>query len=464
MRIFEFEKYKDNVAFIDEFGRKVYYEEVLELTKKITSKIGTSKHIYMKASINLGMLMYYVAFLHIGNVVQVVDKELSIEQHLNYIEKYRPEYICEEVTTGVEYLEQLYGYGIRVAAEENQKEMNRELALLLPTSGSTGDCKFVRQSKKNIISNTKSIIEYLQISEGDRAMLSLPLSYTFGLSVLHTHIMSGATLLVPYSKIYQSAFWDFFQKYHGTTFSGVPYTFEVLDKLNFFSRKINVSYITQAGGKLSMRLQNKIFDYTKENKLRFYIMYGQTEATARMTYLPPEYFASNQKKGSVGIPIPGGRIEIHNSDNQEKGSASTEGEIIYKGENVCLGYASDYRDLCCGDNNHGILKTGDIGYLDQDGFLYITGRKKRFVKILGKRINLDDIESKIRERFCVSCAVVGNDNEICIYVDADQTKEILNYSLKMFHIHIQNMQVKYIKEIPRLQSGKSNYTELLKRM
>ncbi|MCM1236119.1 MAG: AMP-binding protein [Ruminococcus flavefaciens] len=361
----------------------------------------------------------------------------------------------------MEYIEQLYGYGIRMAAEAKQKEMNGELALLLPTSGSTGDCKFVRQSKKNIISNAKAIIEYLHVSEGDRAMLSLPLSYTFGLSVLHTHIMSGAALLVPYSKIYQSAFWDFFQKYHGSTFSGVPYTFEVLDKLNFFSQKINARYITQAGGKLSMRLQDKILDYTKKNKIQFYIMYGQTEATARMTYLPPEYFASGQKRGSVGIPILGGKIEIHHLDKGEKEAVSAEGEIIYKGGNVCLGYANDYRDLSCGDDNHGILETGDIGYLDQDGFLYITGRKKRFVKILGKRINLDDIELKIKERFCIPCAVVGNDSGICVYVDIAQTEEILNYSIEMFHVHAQHIRVKYIQEIPKLQSGKNNYSELL---
>lgn len=461
--MFELEKYRDNIAFIDELGRKVYYEEILGLTKRITSKIGIRKHIYMKASTNLGMILYYVAFLHTGNVVQVVDQELSVEQHQNYIKKYRPEYICEEVDAGVEYFDQLYGYGIRREAEADKKEINSELALLLPTSGSTGDCKFVRQSKRNMISNAKSIIEYLQIAEGDRAILSLPLSYTFGLSVLHTHIMSGATLLVPYSKIYQPAFWDFFQKYHGITFSGVPYTFELLDKLNFFSRKLHLRYITQAGGKLPIRLQNRISDFVKENELRFYIMYGQTEATARMTYLPPEYFASNQKGGSVGFPIPGGKIEIHHADEQEKGASPAEGEIVYQGDNVCLGYADDYRDLCRGDDNHGILRTGDMGYLDQDGFLYITGRKKRFVKILGKRMNLDDIESKIKERFCLSCAVVGNDNKICICVDSGQTDEIRNYAIKMFHVHAQNIQVRYLKEIPRLQSGKCNYTELLKR-
>ena len=214
---------------------------------------------------------------------------------------------------------------------------------------------------------------------------------------------------------------------------------------------------------MSLKLQDKIFDYARKNKIRFYIMYGQTEATARMSYLPPECFMKRQKAGSVGIPIPGGTIEIHNADTGEKVPPYTNGEIVYLGNNVCLGYANDYQDLQHGDDNQGKLKTGDIGYLDSDGFLYITGRKKRFVKILGKRINLDDMESKINHEFEISCAVVGNDKEVCIYIDTDQTEKILNYSLKLFDIHAQNIQVKYIEEIPRLQSGKSNYTELLKR-
>lgn len=463
MKIFELEKYKENIAFIDEQGTVVYYKDILSCAQKIVSIIGTNKHIYMKASVNIGMMIYYIAFLYTENMVQVVDKELHYDQHMDYIKKYQPEYICEELVDGAAYLDQIYGYGIRLENQRNGKMINKELALLLPTSGSTGDCKFVRQSRKNILSNAEAIIEYLHISENDRAIVSLPLSYTYGLSVLHTHIMAGAALLVPYSKIYQSTFWDFFQTYHGTSFSGVPYTFELLEKLNFFNQDIAVDYITQAGGKLSLKLQDKIFDYARKNKIRFYIMYGQTEATARMSYLPPECFMKRQKAGSVGIPIPGGTIEIHNADTGEKVPPYTNGEIVYLGNNVCLGYANDYQDLQHGDDNQGKLKTGDIGYLDSDGFLYITGRKKRFVKILGKRINLDDMESKINHEFEISCAVVGNDKEVCIYIDIDQTEKILNYSLKLFDIHAQNIQVKYIEEIPRLQSGKSNYTELLKR-
>ena len=464
MKIFELEKYRDKTAFIDENGEIAYYRDVLDFAERIGFKIGVNKHIYMKALANMGMLIYYIAFLYTDNVVQVVDKEIPYEQHLNYIRKYRPEYICEEVADDVEYLDQLHGYGIRKANQKSQKVVNKELALLLSTSGSTGDCKFVRQSKKNIVSNAKAIIEYLQISENDRAILSLPLSYTFGLSILHTHIMVGATLLVPYSKIYQAAFWKFFQENHGTTFSGVPYTFELLEKLNFFAKDMHIDYITQAGGKLSLNLQNKIFDYAKKNKIRFYIMYGQTEATARMTYLPVEYFMAQQKKGSVGIPIPGGRIEICNPDNGQKCPTYMEGEIVYQGDNVCLGYANDYWDLRCGNNNQGILKTGDIGYLDSDGFLYITGRIKRFVKISGKRLNLDDIESKIKDEFDIPCAVVGNDEKICIFVDINKLEEILQYSLKMFSIHPQKMKIKYIEKIPELESGKTDYTKLLKGM
>lgn len=460
--IFDTKNYGDRVALVDEMGYQVYYKDILEYEQKVVSAIGTRKHIYLIASTSLGMLIHYIALLNTDHIIQVVDETASVSHHMSYLKKYKPDYICEAIDDTRSYECVAYGYGIRYSGEMKDVRCHRDLTLLLPTSGSTGSSKFVRLSKKNLLTNTRSIIEYLEIKENDRAILSLPLSYTFGLSILHTHIMVGATLLVPHSKIYQKSFWDFFQKYQGTTFSGVPYTFEMLDKLHLLGISRNLSYVTQAGGRLSRAMQDRMLHYAKINDFNFIIMYGQTEATARMTYLPSSDFMQQQKIGSVGVPIPGGKIEIHTDNAYCDALCDTEeqGEVVYKGDNVCMGYAYGFADLQKEDENKGVLRTGDMGYLDGDGYLFLTGRIKRFVKIVGKRYSLDDMENKVQDKYRIPCAVVGDDNKICIVVIAGDANEIMNYVRTEFHLHSHHLQIKFVDEIPRLQSGKINYSVL----
>tara|TARA_B100000315_G_scaffold179351_1_gene168059 strand:+ start:48 stop:752 length:705 start_codon:yes stop_codon:yes gene_type:complete len=233
----------------------------------------------------------------------------------------------------------------------------------------------------------------------------------------------------------------------------------MLKKLRF--EKVNLpslKYITQAGGKLSMELSAEFADICVGKGIEFYVMYGQTEATARISYLPCEY--AQTKVGSVGIPIPGGKMWLEDSEGNQIDSAGVAGELVYQGDNVTLGYAEDYLDLAKGDENNGLLCTGDIAECDDDGFFTIVGRAKRFLKMYGSRINLDEIEQLVTEQG-YDCACSGEDNELVIYLTkSKEIENIKSYISKKMKIHPSGVDVKYIKKVPRNESGKILYSEL----
>ena len=330
--------------------------------------------------------------------------------------------------------------------------INKNLALLLPTSGSTGLAKFVRISHNNILSNSSSIIKYLKIDASDITITTLPMSYSFGLSIINTYYNAGATLIITNNSIVSREFWTIMKNIDITSISGVPYIFELLNKFGFFKKSYpNLKTITQAGGRLKNDLKEKINNYSSLNKINFFVMYGQTEATARISYVPPTKLAS--KIDSIGIAIPNTKLDIDNKDSKE-------GELIFEGENVSMGYALDHKDLLKGDSNNGMLKTGDIGYKDADGYFYITGRKSRFIKINGIRLSLDDAEKLIENEFedldviCAGC----DDNLVVKYEGKNNLNDdINNFVCKKIKIHHKYLKVTKINKISRNSSGKKIY-------
>lgn len=265
--------------------------------------------------------------------------------------------------------------------------MPSELALLISTSGSMGGAKYVCLSYENLLDNAQNIIKSLRIERGERAAIMLPISYSYGLSIVNTYLYQGGTLLIGDAMIAEKGFWEFLRFEKVNALCGVPYTYEIMEKIGVFRKKIkSLKKMTQAGGKLDLARQRYFAELARTNGFDFYVMYGQTEATARMSC-----FCLNreiEKIGSVGKAIPGGGFSVlSNEDGQ--------GEIIYYGNNIFMGYAKDavdFNKLCSAKR----LFTGDIGYLDADGYLYITGRKKRFVKMRGFRIDLDLIQDELR--------------------------------------------------------------------
>ena len=334
-----------------------------------------------------------------------------------------------------------------------------DLALLLTTSGSTGSPKLVRLTKENLLANANSIVEYLKINSLERPVTSLPMHYSYGLSVINSHLISGATLLLTNFSIVQKEFWAFVREQKASSIAGVPYTYEMLKMLRFFTMKLpDLKTLTQAGGKLSAA---NIAEYAAKCKAadkQFIVMYGQTEATARMSYLPFEF--AEQHSASIGIPIPGGAFSIMDNDGSMITNNDQEGELVYSGKNVCLGYAEKAEDLLKGDENLGKLFTGDIAKKDQEGFYYITGRKKRFIKIYGNRINLDEVEQLLKGNH-FECACIGVDDKLSVFTTQPESEIIIRTFLsEKTGLHIKAFEIKYIAELPKNSSGKLLYANL----
>ena len=307
----------------------------------------------------------------------------------------------------------------------------------------------------------KQLAEYLEITDAERPITTLPMNYTYGLSVINSHLLKGATTLLTNKGLMQKEFWDFFKEQQATSIAGVPYTYEMLKRLRFFRMELpSLKTLTQAGGKLSPELHREFAEYAIENGKRFVVMYGQTEATARMSYLP--WQKTLEKCGSMGIAIPGGRFDLIDEDGNIITSPEVTGELVYTGQNVTPGYAECGDDLIKGDERHGVLVTGDLAKRDADGYFYIVGRKKRFLKIFGNRVNLDETERLIKAAFPdTECACIGKDDKMTICITSQEKHtEIRNYLSQKTGLNHVAFQVKTVQQIPKNDAGKTLYAKL----
>jgi acyl-CoA synthetase (AMP-forming)/AMP-acid ligase II len=337
----------------------------------------------------------------------------------------------------IENLRQIYQPGIT--------KCHSDLAVCLTTSGSTGSPKLVRLTLRNIIANAESIAEYLHIDTNERPITMLPMYYSYGLSIINSHLLKGATILLTDKSYAQREFWNFLRENEATSMSGVPYTWEMLRRLRFMRMdQPSVRTMTQAGGKLNAEIALEYIRWAKSVGKQFIVMYGQTEATARMSYLPWEH--AEEKYASIGIAIPRGTFSL-----------AEDGELIYQGENVSLGYAECAEDLMKGDENQGALHTGDMARVDEDGFYYITGRKKRFVKVWGNRCNLDQVEQIVKS-VTTSCACAGVDDKITVFTTTEGLEQEIKTLLSTkTGLNPVAFQVKVIDAIPVKDSGKIDY-------
>ena len=294
------------------------------------------------------------------------------------------------VTSGVvgEIRMDRYGYDLvrlkpieeikRLAAMPSAKELEKgdrprlhpELALLMMTRGTTGDPKVVRLSDENVFINAAAIVDYLEIGEFDRAITTLPMSHNYGLSVINSHLLAGAELLLTDMSVTKKEFWDFFNREKATSFAGDADVFEKLEGIDFDKKLLpSLKYMTQSGRGFSKELHKKYAEIADKWSKRFYVMYGQTEASAMITYLP--YVNTLKKIGSIGVAIPGGKVTLIDSEGNAIEEPHVPGEIVYEGRNVSHGYASFLADLNDDDKNSGILHTGDMAEMDEDGYFYL---------------------------------------------------------------------------------------------
>lgn len=454
----------DKCTAIQDDGMSLTYGELVDFSKALSEIVPPRSLVFSLCENSIGSLAGYVAFLSGRIVPLLLNAQLDVELLDYLLETYQPNYVWVPSKQKTDFcgdcVYEKFGYSL-VKYSEEQKNLYEELALLLTTSGSTGSPKLVRQSYTNIEENAKSIAQYLELDETERPITMLPMNYTYGLSVINSHLLVGATILMTDTSYAQKGFWDFFQWERATSIVGVPYTYELLKKLRFFRMELpSLRYMTQAGGKLLPDLHKEFAEYAEKNGKRFYVMYGQTEATARMSYLP--YQKSLQKYGSMGIAIPGGKFHLIDVDGSTITKPYVTGELVYEGPNVTLGYAEYLADLAKGDERNGVLVTGDMAQIDEDGYYYIVGRKKRFLKIYGNRVNLDETERMIQGHFeNLECACVGKDDHMKIYVTQcgieDQVKKFIVEKTKLNN---KAFEVVYIEAIPKNDSGKKQYSAL----
>jgi acyl-CoA synthetase (AMP-forming)/AMP-acid ligase II len=321
-------------------------------------------------------------------------------------------------------------------------EVHPDLALLLTTSGSTGNPKLVRLSRTAVLTNAEQIAEALEIDGNEVAITTLPLFYSYGLSVLNSHLIRGATVVLERTGIMQRTFWNAAVEHQVTSMAFVPSQYEMLRRLRFDPAKYPaLRTLTQAGGRLRTERVTEFAEKMATVGGRLFVMYGQTEAGPRMATLPADRLAD--KLGSVGRVLPGGEFTI--SDD----------EVVYHGANVMMGYAETGADLAKGDEQGGVLRTGDLGRLDDEGFLFITGRLKRMAKIFGVRINLDDVE----KNFPVA-AVAGDDRLVVFVVDLDDERALRSKIAEWLGTHHTGVVVHRIEALPLLPNGKTDYRAL----
>lgn len=423
----------------EEISYRDLFRSSIKLASYLKDEYGTDKHILIISANNLFFLLTYFAIIKSGNICIPLDPAIE-QENFNYISNitnpvliFMTSNIKQKLDIGSikfmtsENLDNNESYPL-TSFKDTAFDSER-CAEIIFTSGSTGKPKGVMVSHKNLIANTNSIIEYLKLTENDRMLVVLPFYYCYGLSLLHTHIRAGGSIVFNNSFIFLGAIINNLIDFKCTGFAGVPTHFQILLRKSDTFKKTkfpDLKYVTQAGGKLAPIFIDEF--RTSHPEIKFYVMYGQTEATARLSYLPPELYES--KRGSMGKGIPGVELRVVNEKGQPIKPGEV-GEVIAKGDNIMSGYFADKEGSDAVIKN-GWLHTGDLGTVDADGYIYLTARKKEIIKVGGKRISPKEIEAVILEiPEVVDCSIEGVEDEILgeaikatIVINKDSKKDI----------------------------------------
>lgn len=436
----------NQIAVIDDESRKTYGALRDDVASLIHSLPQQRQLILLLADNSYQTLVRYLSCLASHHPVIVVASNLPSETIQQLVETYQPNLIFRPN---------------QVEPENNPSLIHQladELAVMLTTSGSTGRAKLVRLSLKNITANASSICRYLQMESSHLAMTALPFAYSYGLSVINSHLLCAAAIRLTNATPMEKDFWQILKSEPITQLTGVPYSYQMYEQLRFRRQSFpHLKILTQAGGKLAPEMVALYADWAKENDVRFYVMYGQTEATARMTYLPPQYLEKHPD--SIGIPIPDGEMHILDENGNPIDTPNVVGEFQYAGPNVMLGYAENRHDLADPESLTS-LQTGDLGYRNELGLLFVTGRLKRQIKLAGVRWQLDELEKLCTQKgWSVVCT--GRDQLLrvaCLH--EQEIQEIRHFLHQTQQLHPSLFQLKHMTEIPRTVAGKIDFPAL----
>ena len=441
MQLIERIKQHTGIALIDT-QQTVSYGQLVQQVEQVASQLAANQVVALVMENNIASIVDYLACLVARAPMILLSDAAELEQYT----KYQPNFLLHSNQISV------------LAPLTVGQKAHDDLRLLLSTSGSTGSPKMVRLSAQNLDANTAAIVEYLELDSTARSITSLPLTYSFGLSILNSYLWSGASLVVTDKSITDKIFWGVMKEHAVTSLSGVPFHFETLQRLRFFNMSLPaLKVFTQAGGKLSNEILQAFAEHCQANQQRFYVMYGQTEAAPRISYLPSEHVL--EKLGSIGISVPGGKLSLVDENGSEITEPDQEGELVYQGENVMMGYAANRDDLTLGQGA-AILYTGDLAKRDVDGYFFITGRKSRFIKMQGKRLSLAHLEETLKQRGVTENACLGQEDKLVIAYACEQRQATIEDYLKELNIHPMFYQLLLLEQIPHTNNGKVDYPTL----
>lgn len=419
----------------------ITYRQLAGRVRAAAARLGTIRRLVVVEGANaLEPLVWYLAALHAGHPVALTG---GAEGQLDeLVVAYDPDVVVRRTDGGWVVDERRAGSG---------HVLHHDLALLLPTSGSTGSSKLVRLSHDGLQANAEAIAAYLSLRPADRAITSLPMHYCYGLSVVNSHLVSGAALVLTEASVVDPCFWEAARRGGATNLAGVPHTFELLDRIGFDAMSLPaLRFVTQAGGRLDPDRVRRYAALGRRDGWELFVMYGQTEATARMAYLPPELAAHRPQ--AIGVPIPGGSFRIEPVDDATVDGA---GELVYEGPNVMLGYADGPADLSLGRTTRH-LRTGDLARRGDDGLYEIVGRRSRFVKLFGLRIDLQQVE-ELLARDGVEAMATGDDAGLVVAVVDGHGRDVHDLVCRHLGVPRGAVAVVELEVLPRLANGKPDH-------
>lgn len=450
----------DKPAMINDKDQVLNYGQLVDFCKSYRSLIPNRCVIFILCENSIGAVSAFIASIENRVVPLMINSDIEDTLLESFIDTYKPAYIWMPDNMASRFSDskigEFFGYAL-VSLDNEIYDIYDDLSLLLTTSGSTGSPKLVRHSYENVRATASNVASAFELQNDEMAMISLPINFTQGLSTVTSNILKGGTILLSNGTLVQKEFWKMMKEYNATSFTGVPYSYEILDKMRFTRMQLpSLRIINQGGGRLTDEMFAKLSDYAKSNGKRFIATYGSTETTSRMAFLRPEL--AETKTGSIGNALPNGCIRLIDDDGNEISQSQQVGEIVYSGPNVTLGYGECIEDLAKGDERHGVYHTGDLAYFDEDNCIFITGRKNRFLKLFGYRIGLDETERLLKTQFNMDIACVGTDKKMIIYTTLSGCeKDIIKYLQDKTGINSQAFEVRIIDNIPKNTTGKTQY-------
>jgi acyl-coenzyme A synthetase/AMP-(fatty) acid ligase len=460
---------KNDVAVISPDRSSLTYSELIRRADRFARSLSSSRKqlVALLGDRDLGTLVAYVAALRHGHTAAWFGAAREPAAMLSLITRYGPDIVVVPPS--------LAGLGIPPGYDHQPTEervtsfirhagdavpIEDETSVLLLTSGSMGASRAVRLGARAIRANSQAIAEVLGIDSSRRAATSLPLSYAYGLSVLNSHLIAGASLLITDTPATGTRFWREFASAGCASFAAVPIQLEWLAKSGVGWEAVpSLRAVTVSGARIRDALAQIVHQRAEQSGFRFHKMYGQSEATARISVLAHEDFPS--WGASVGRVVNGSTVTI--TDQAGRALPDREvGRIVYQGPNAMLGYADDRDALSAPDLMRGTVDTGDIGYLDK-GFLHLTGRSSRFVKPHGKRLALDFVEEEFGA-VATAAAVGTHDEKTHVFVEGDVSEQICHVRREIAiraGITPDDLRIHSISVIPRTHNGKVDYALLL---